>query len=266
MEINLTNEEIVEEVKRRKNITEAALPLSAVLIGITFFIKSIISEDVSSVLFALILILLFGILFYYDRCPKCSTLMSEYPDYCVKCGARLIKIEGDTEEPFDSTIGSTVDQNRIFKISTVKFRVISVGAFLLFFLFAVYFSFVTFDIIGLSVSILFSALSLYLVLLYGKLVVSKRDVTQYTVVGVYRIYWDEVVEIQYSQGILVLIGRSKRLSIPDLEYWTDNNASDATGFFYDQAEKRNIELSKSMRALIMPTKNSRINAHTPSTG
>jgi len=108
--------------------------------------------------------------------------------------------------------------------------------------------------------LVFVALSAYLILATGSTEMNKDYITYITPLGVYRIGWDEVTEIETdaSGGSLVLIGKNKRLSLPGPAYWSGKDKERMLRFFTAQVETRGVEVKQTQKAMWRLNKNTKI--------
>jgi hypothetical protein len=107
--------------------------------------------------------------------------------------------------------------------------------------------------------IFFLLLPVYLLLFFGKIHIDDKVVRHSTLVGTYEISWDEIKEIQHSQGVCVLIGEQKQIAVTDVQYWSGSEKDAAAEFYWNQIDNRGVKFTETAKALFKLSKNSRIN-------
>jgi len=108
--------------------------------------------------------------------------------------------------------------------------------------------------------LIFVALGAYLILATGSAEMNQDSITYITPIGVYRIGWDEVteIEIDLNGGNLVFIGQNKRLSLLRPHYWTGEDKEQMWRLFVAQVETRGIEVRETTKPLWRLNKNTKI--------
>jgi hypothetical protein len=150
-----------------------------------------------------------------------------------------------------------VTQESSFDISIIKIQIIVVLGLVLF----GYGAFASFSASPIWVPCIFSfffVLSGYLLLFYGHIHIDNKSIRHYTIMGNYEMFWDDINEILSSQGIIVLVGENKQLTITDLEHWSGSNKAEAIEFYWNQIEKRNIQVHQSAKALFKGSNNTNV--------
>jgi hypothetical protein len=79
-------------------------------------------------------------------------------------------------------------------------------------------------------------------------------------IGVYRIRWDEVTEVEIDPvyGNLVFIGQDKRLTALGPVYWSGHDKEQMQRLFSAQIGNRDIEVKETTKALWRFNKNTKI--------
>ncbi len=108
--------------------------------------------------------------------------------------------------------------------------------------------------------LIFVALGAYLILAIGSVEMNKDYITHITPIGVYRIGWDEVteIEIDLNGGNLVFKGQNKRLSLLRPHYWSGEAKKRMWVLFSAQVETRSIEVKETTKTLWRLNKNTKI--------
>src|SRR5262249_38841329 len=108
--------------------------------------------------------------------------------------------------------------------------------------------------------LLFVALGAYLILASGSTYMNKDSITYITSIGVYRLRWDEVreVEIDPFHGNLVFIGQNKVLSMLGPSCWSGKDREQMWRLLLAQIETRDIEIKEIMKVIWPSNKNTKI--------
>jgi hypothetical protein len=103
-------------------------------------------------------------------------------------------------------------------------------------------------------------LGLYLILGTGTIELDEQGITEHTLLGSYRIGWNEIthLEVDKTYSTLVFAGVSKRLVLTGTSSWNGKDKIDALSFLSTQLKERSIEVRKSVKASYRFNKNSRI--------
>jgi len=108
--------------------------------------------------------------------------------------------------------------------------------------------------------LIFVALGAYLILATGSAEMNKDYISYITPIGVYRIGWDEVteIEIDLNGGNMVFKGQNKRLSLLRPHYWSGEDKDRIWRLFLAQVETRDIEVKETTKPLWRLNKNTKI--------
>jgi hypothetical protein len=108
--------------------------------------------------------------------------------------------------------------------------------------------------------LIFVALGAYLILATGSAEMNNDSITHITPIGVYRIGWDEVteIEIDLNGGNLVFKGQNKRLALLRPHYWSGEDKERMWELFSAQVETRCIEVKETTKTLWRLNKNTKI--------
>jgi hypothetical protein len=112
--------------------------------------------------------------------------------------------------------------------------------------------------------LIFVALGAYLILASGSMQMNKDRITYITPIGVYRIEWDEVteVEIDLNGGNLVFIGHNKRLSTLGPAFWSGKDKERMLRLFSAQVETHAIEVKQTQKAMWRLNKNTKVKSRS----
>ncbi|HEX8834095.1 MAG TPA: hypothetical protein VF719_07830 [Abditibacteriaceae bacterium] len=109
-------------------------------------------------------------------------------------------------------------------------------------------------------SLVFSGLSLLLLLKCGTIEISREQIVFTTPRAKHGIRWDEVIEIQRAEqdSGLVFIGADKQLVLPGVSYWSVSKSPRTLEVFFGEIRKRQIPVVKNWKAGYMRSRNTQI--------
>lgn len=243
---------IAERTRRLKRLEDVQWGGLVILFFSVWILK--IGENIYTISFAVATLGVYStLLFRYERCPHCEKVADEKLTFCKKCGVQLQEIEED--DSAEEIEEKTIPRDRSFKVKVRKIRWWGAAA-------AVMFG--TFGYFGRQsewwvevIFLFFGSLGLYLLLTHGDLVIDKRGVKKKSLLGTYRISWEEVRVIRYGFDVYVLTGEEKSLNIGEF-VWDGSNRHDAARYFDDRIDEHHIEFKEDWRAGFSRSKNVRI--------
>lgn len=151
-------------------------------------------------------------------------------------------------------MGPTVDHPREYEVSLIYNEIAGIGGSLFFSVVwvAVFFADGFSCYAPLIVSSLCPALIIMGIHLFfegsGTLFVCEESITHRAKLAVYRIYWNEITEIEYGYvGHIVLHGENKRFVITPREYWHGKQKHHAYDFM--QTKLHELRVPSSLRRL-----------------
>jgi hypothetical protein len=105
----------------------------------------------------------------------------------------------------------------------------------------------------------FVALCAYLILASGSTEMNKDFIAYVTPIGVYRIAWDEITEVDIDPlgGSLVFRGRDKVLSTLGPSCWSGKDKEQMLRFFSAQIGNRDIVVKETLKVIWPPNKNTK---------
>jgi hypothetical protein len=108
--------------------------------------------------------------------------------------------------------------------------------------------------------LILAALSLIPFLVYGTTEMDEQAITSHSIIGNYRIRWNEVkhIELDNSEGGIVFKGDGKQLVIPGRFFWSGEDKKQMVELFDQQVKTRKLEIKESFLAAYAFSKNTRI--------
>jgi hypothetical protein len=106
----------------------------------------------------------------------------------------------------------------------------------------------------------FVTLAGYLILVSGSTEMNKDHITYVTPIGIYRIKWDEVTEVEmdaFYGSAMVFTGQNKVLSLLGPSYWSGKDKERMLKFFSAQIGNRDIAVKETPRLWVL-NKNTKV--------
>ncbi|MBT8491408.1 MAG: hypothetical protein KJN62_10215 [Deltaproteobacteria bacterium] len=107
--------------------------------------------------------------------------------------------------------------------------------------------------------VIFIGLSVYVLLVSGKIEISSKKIVLDIPIGYYEIAWDEIksIETDIQRTSLIFIGKNKRLVLAGPGWWGGQDKKMIISFLNSEIARRSINIKLSQKTLIKSSKNSR---------